>query len=239
MSDKEKNDGQITSSHNPHAGHRERMRKRFLATGFEDFSEHEILEFMLYYVHKRANTNEIGHALLEQFGSLKAVVQADYHDLLQVKGVGQQGAVFLKMLPELIKAYDGSDLDPHCLLADRDKERFFYQKLRMETDEVVLIACLSEKMYLLECAEIGRGTPNRVSVNFRKMVQVILRNHTTCVIMAHNHPQGRAVATYEDTMTTNHVRTYLKTIGVDLLDHYIVADGKAVSMRRTGAYLPI
>ncbi len=236
MSDQNTGEPSEKKASNPHAGHRERMRQRFLTSGFDDFSEHEILEFMLYYVHKRVNTNEIGHALLDTFGSLKGVMHADYHDLLKIKGIGQQGAVFLKMLPALIKAYDTRNPMPTSLMASEERSLFFYHKLRMETDEVVLLACLNEKMHLLECAEIGRGTPNRVDINLRKMMQIVLRNNTTCVMLAHNHPQGKPVATYEDVQTTNHVRNYLKNVGVDLLDHYIVADGKAVSMIRTGAF---
>ena len=50
-----------------HSGHRERLRSRFLETGITGFSEHELLELLLFYSIPRANTNSISHALLQRF----------------------------------------------------------------------------------------------------------------------------------------------------------------------------
>ena len=61
---------------NPHAKHRQRLRERFLSTGLEGFQDHEILELALFYVYSRRDTNPIGHALIERFGSLSGVLDA-------------------------------------------------------------------------------------------------------------------------------------------------------------------
>ena len=52
-----------------HDGHRDRMRERFLQTGFEGMEDHEALELILYYFFPRINTNPIAHRLIETFGS--------------------------------------------------------------------------------------------------------------------------------------------------------------------------
>lgn len=76
-----------------HSGHRQRMRQRFLSTGFDTFAEHEILEVLLYYAIPRIDTNEIAHRLLQHFGSLSAVFDADPQELIKVKGVSENTAV--------------------------------------------------------------------------------------------------------------------------------------------------
>ena len=59
---------------NVHDGHRERMRLRFRETGsFDGFSEHEIIEMLLFYTHPRRNTNEIAHELIDRFGSIAGI----------------------------------------------------------------------------------------------------------------------------------------------------------------------
>ena len=57
--------GDKMSSQADHGGHRERMRKRFKESGnFKGFSEHEILEMLLFYIVPRKNTNDIAHELI-------------------------------------------------------------------------------------------------------------------------------------------------------------------------------
>lgn len=60
------------SSQADHDGHRERMRKRFKESGnFKGFSEHEILEMLLFYIVPRKNTNDIAHELIKKVRKLK------------------------------------------------------------------------------------------------------------------------------------------------------------------------
>ena len=60
-----------------HAGHREKMRDRFIREkGFENFEDHQILELLLFYANARGDTNPLAHQLLDEFGSLKGVLEA-------------------------------------------------------------------------------------------------------------------------------------------------------------------
>ena len=71
-----------------HENHRERMRERYLKSGFDSFATHEILEMALYYAIPRGDTNEIAHQLMERFGSLKRMFEASVDELQEVPGVG-------------------------------------------------------------------------------------------------------------------------------------------------------
>jgi DNA repair protein RadC len=90
---------------NPHAGHRQRMRDRFVREGLESFDDHQILELVLYYAIPRGDTNEIGHRLIKHFGRLSAVFDARISDLRQIPGVGEQAAVLIHALPALMRRY--------------------------------------------------------------------------------------------------------------------------------------
>ena len=68
---------------NIHAGHREKMRARFIHDkGFENFEDHQILELLLYYANTRSDTNPLAHELLDRFGSLKGVLEARPEQLM-------------------------------------------------------------------------------------------------------------------------------------------------------------
>ena len=76
---------------NPHEGHREKLRQRFMReNGFEHFEDHQILELLLFYANPRKDTNPIAHALLDEFGSLKGVLEARPEMLMRVPDVGDR-----------------------------------------------------------------------------------------------------------------------------------------------------
>ncbi len=81
-----------TVKKNIHAGHRERMRNRFLAAGFDNFQPHEVLEVLLYEFIPVRDTNPLGHALIEHFGSVENVLMASPEELSKVPGIGKKNA---------------------------------------------------------------------------------------------------------------------------------------------------
>ncbi len=79
-----------------HYGHRQRMMKRLIEDGFDNFAEHEVLEVYLYGVIPRSNTNPTAHRLINKFGSLLKVFQAPYEELVKIKGMGPKAAEYIK-----------------------------------------------------------------------------------------------------------------------------------------------
>ena len=93
------------SKQHPHEGHRQRLKDTFLKTSLDTFQPHNILELLLFYSIPRQDTNEIAHELINHFGSLKNVFDADYEELIRVKGIKENSAVLIKMIPQLAKIY--------------------------------------------------------------------------------------------------------------------------------------
>lgn len=93
-----------------HAGHRSRMRRRFLRDGLGGFADHEVLELLLFYAVPRQDVNPMAHALLDKFGSLPGVLDASIEDLCTVHGVGPKIARFLTLIPDVLLQTE------HCLL---------------------------------------------------------------------------------------------------------------------------
>ena len=88
-----------------HAGHRERLRSRFLENGLDTMENHVALELLLFYSIPRGDTNPIAHRLIEKFGSLSAALDAPYEELLETEGIGPSSALLLKLIPELCRRY--------------------------------------------------------------------------------------------------------------------------------------
>ena len=91
---------------NVHEGHRDRLRQRFLQEGLENFQDHNVLELLLFYSIPRKDTNEEAHNLINRFGSLSGVFDASFEELCEVKGIGENSAALIKIMPELFKKYE-------------------------------------------------------------------------------------------------------------------------------------
>ena len=218
-----------------HDGHRERMKKRFLGHGLDNFDDINALELLLFYALPRRDTNALAHALLDRFGSLAGVLDASAEDLMSVDGIGENAAALLRLIPALSRRYvvsktpDTEPVDSPTLAG-----RYFVPRFLYETDEVVLALLLDARRRPILCREIGRGTVDAAQISTRRLASLCLERRASSVIVAHNHPSGTAMPSAEDEIFTARLGEALSVLGVELSDHIIVAGTDYVSLRESG-----
>jgi DNA repair protein RadC len=210
-----------------HTGHRERLKRRFLEEGLDNFTDVQALELLLFYGIVRQDTNPIAHNLIEHFGSLSQVLEASPAELKKVKGISEHTAVLLNLIPQLGRYYQVDATQRMEILPTLDAcGAYLVPRFFGRTRETVFLLCLDAKCKVLCCKEIGEGSVNAASISQRKVVETALAANATTVILAHNHPSGMAIPSLEDMGTTKDLELALKSVGVPLLEHYIVAQGK-------------
>ncbi|MGD9559581.1 MAG: RadC family protein [Oscillospiraceae bacterium] len=221
-----------------HDGHRDRLRERFLKYGLGAFEAHAALELLLFYAIPRSDTNELAHALIEQFGGFSAVMDAPVEELMRVKGVGYKTAVMLKMMPEVGAYYLQSKTSPGVILDSTEKAgQFFIPKFMGKMREEVYLASLDNKRKVLRCVRLSEeGTVNAVRITIKRIVTEAVNTNATGVLLAHNHPGGVALPSISDKQVTYQAYQALHLINVQLVDHIIVADDDFVSMADSGYF---
>ena len=218
-----------------HDGHREKMRRRFLSGGLEQFADHEALELLLYYAIPRRDTNPIAHALMERYGSLRAVLSAPVEDLQKVEGIGESAAILLKLAPQLYRKAKLSDAEQETVLSSVERVgAYLLERFAGEKNEVVYQLCLDRKGRLLACKKLGEGGIASADLDVRRLVENAILTGASAVILSHNHPSGVALPSRDDYAATDRAKAALNVVGVALTDHIIVADGDFVSMADSG-----
>lgn len=219
---------------NLHEGHRARMRKRFRETGFDGFTEHEVLEMILFYTCPRKDTNEIAHTLINKFGNFAGVIEAEYDDLLSVKNITENTATLFKMIPKFLPVYYNLRSDG-VIFDSMDKiMRMFEAYFVGLTHEEFRIACFDNNLRMLSNILISSGTPTSSDVNMRTIVKEVLRTNATSAIICHNHPRCDTLASPEDREATKNISLILHKLDVQLTDHLIVTEGHTISLRQMG-----
>ena len=224
---------------NIHAGHRERMRKKYLNAGFKAFSDHEVLEFLLYYCNAQGNTNGVAHELINQFGSLGAVFNAPISELVKVKGIGERSAYLIKFVSDLMSAeMDEFDNREGFLTSDDmgDYMMHFYQGVGVET---TFVMALDQDKKLIQVIKISEGSFDSVAISIPRIARQLVSCGAASAAIFHNHPRGSAIPSINDVHTTRKLQTALESVGIEFLDHIIVSnrDNDYVSMRDSGGRL--
>lgn len=219
---------------NVHEGHRARMRKRFRETGFEGFESHEIIEMLLFYTCPRKDTNELAHTLIDKFGSIAGIMNADYAELVKVKNITENTAILFKIIPKFLPLYYNSDSEKASYADSEAMKNMFSTYFVGLTHEEFRLACFDNNFHMVSNILISSGSVSSTNVDFRKIAEEVLRSKAAFVAIAHNHPQGDTLASVEDVETTKQISCFLRNLDVELVDHVIVAESCVMSMRQMG-----
>lgn len=218
-----------------HAGHRRRVKAEFLRRGLEGLPDHRVLELILFYAIPRGDVNELAHALVDHFGSLAGVFHATYDQLLEVKGIGENAAVLLQLIPAASARYleESASFDGRIVSLWQLKELlqplFFGQR-----DELAYLVCMDGKNKVLATRKLGQGIVDEVPIAARKVLEAALACNASRVVLAHNHVSGIALWSQADVDTTLRLKRVLAEADIVLADHVILAGGEMVSMAQSG-----
>lgn len=222
-----------------HKGHRQRLKERFLKSGFADFEEHEVLELLLFYCIPRKDTNPIAHDLISRFGSFAQVLDAPVSELQKVEGIGENAATFLSVIRQTSGFYQINRFSKNKALTTTEAYgRYLVPYFSTQRSEEVYLLCMDAKCMVLCCRKVGDGSINSTSISIRKIVEIALAANATSVVLAHNHPSGIAIPSAEDIATTKLVANALLMVDVILNDHIIVADNDYTSLLLSNLYQP-
>ncbi len=233
--------GEATIAEKPlHEGHRNRVRQRFLAEGLTHFERHQILEMLLFFGIPRKDTNEIAHRLLHKFGSLSGVMNASFEDLRQVEGMTDNAATLICFSAALTREYARDRQQEMDVLKSCEAMGEYAVPFLAGLDhEAVLLICMDSRYRVLHADILTHGTVNMADINTRLVMQRALRHNATIVVLAHNHPGGSPVPSYEDINTTKSLINALLPVGIKLADHIVVAGDGFTSMHNTPLWAPI
>lgn len=211
---------------NLHANHRARLRNRFKNEGIENFETHNVIELLLFYAIPRVDTNPLAHELLNEFGSLRAILDAPHENLVKVKGVGENAALFIKFIRSLMGRYelDKTSYDGLSDIDDIAEYMVNYYKYIDEQNETLIVLLLDNNKKLYKIVKVCEGDVNSVSIPIREISNILHRYNASSYILVHNHPHGKALPSREDIQLTLKTDEVLGRLNFELKEHIIIAE---------------
>ena len=220
----------------PHSAHRQRVRRAFIQSGTGNIPDRGLLEFLLFYAIPRRDTNNLAALLLEKYGSLKAVLDAPYDELIKIEGIGESAALLLSSLPEISKRYGGEKSSPKAIYEPGEAESFVSGLFKETGKEEFYIICVDAAGRAVACEKLASGDDSSVRVDKKAMLKTAFENDADSVILAHNHPKGEAAPSAADIELTKDAARLLAETGIRLADHIIYGRGGCLSLASTAKF---
>jgi len=217
------------------AGHRQRLRERFLKSGLGGFHDYEVIELLLTIGTPRKDCKDSAKKALERFKTLQGVLEASSHELREIKGIGPKNLFGLKLVKAVSDIYREKKLLNKYPL-NNSKELFDYlnHSIRDKTREYFKIIFLDSKNRVIATENHSKRTLTASSVYPREVIASALANNAAALIFAHNHPSGDPQPSPEDIAITRQLVFAGKVMGLSVHEHIIVGDNSYYSFADHG-----
>ncbi len=210
----------------------DRPRERLLLLGAGALTTAELLAILLRTGTKECSALKLADQLLRSFQDLRGVAEARPEDLAQVHGVGLIKAAQITAAVELGRRLAAHSRESRPVI--RDPETAARLAETMITDprrEHFLALFLDSKNRLMKKVMISVGSLDTSVVHPREVFREAVSASAASMIVAHNHPSGDLSPSPEDLNITHRLIEAGNLIGIEVLDHIIIGEGKSISLK--------
>lgn len=225
---------------NPHAGHRERMKRKYLEHGIETLEPHEMVEILLYYAIPQKDTNPIAHRLIKTFGTVSGILNAPPDALTQIEGVTSSAAAYLRLIGDVHRHCERESTPPGTVLnTTRALRNYLWPYFEGMREESVYAVTLNVLCEAIGAHKIASGMPTLTQVGIRRVVGCAIADGAAAIVLSHNHPSGIALPSKEDVAVTGLLAKALFPLDMSLRDHLIFTPGgECLSFRDSPSLCP-
>ncbi len=206
--------------------------------GPEALSDAELLSVLLRSGTQGTGALDMSRSILNALGSagIAGLHQMSAEDLKDIRGIGRVKAIQIRCIAELSRRIAQAKIGSEDSLVYDSPEvigAYYMEQMRHESQEVVMILCLSSKGRLLSRKIISRGNIHTALLGPREIFVEALAHKAASVILLHNHPSGDPSPSAEDIEITKRISEAGELIGIPLTDHLIIGDRTYVSLRQS------
>jgi len=220
----------------PHyAGHRKRLRERFMADGGRSMADYELLEMVLFLAFPRQDVKPLAKALIEKFGDFDAIISAEPARLKEVRGAGEAVVAALKVIEAAAVRLTRAKVLGRPVLGSWQALLDYCQaSMGHHKTEQFRVLFLDRKNVLIGDEIQQRGTVDHTPVYPREVVKRALELGASALILVHNHPSGDPTPSRADIEMTRQVAEAGKSLGIALHDHLVIGKGEHASFKSLG-----
>ena len=207
------------------AGHRQRLRERFIRSGLGGFHDYEIVELLLTLGSPRKDCKPQAKEAIKKFKGLRGVLAASPEELQQINGIGPYNALGIKLVSEVAREFlKQKTVDKPAYKSAREIFDYLYHSMRDLKKEVFKVIYLDSQNQIIDIADIAEGTVDRGVVSPREVMESAIKRGAVSLILVHNHPSGKPEPSPSDEQITRDMVFAGGIMQIRVLDHIVIGD---------------
>jgi len=219
----------------PGAGHRQRLRQRFLTAGLDGFLDYEVIELLLTLATPRKDCKTAAKLALKKFKTLQGVLEADPRELQEVPGIGPINMLGIKLIKAVSDRFLAKKVIGKSAISNsRDLYTYLNGAIRDKTRECFMAIFLDSKNRVLAMDTLFEGTLTASGVYPREVIRAALQHRAAALIFAHNHPSGEPRPSAEDVAVTRQLVFAGRVMGMTVHEHLIIGENRYYSFADQG-----
>lgn len=217
------------------AGHRARLRARLLAGGIDALGDHEVIELLLTQAIPRRDVKPLAKSLLQRFGGLAGVLNADPRALAKHPGMGEASAAALRLVAVAARRLARTGVQEQPVLGSW-QALLDYLTIDMAhlAHERVRVLYLNTHNRLIGDELMSEGSIDEAAIHPREVIRRALDLGASALILVHNHPSGSPEPSRADIQITNRIAEAGRLLGIVVHDHVIIGRQGHVSLKAKG-----
>jgi len=205
----------------------EGARDRLLRSGAEGLTDAELLAVLFGPL--AGGLGRLAEGLLDAGGGLRALLSLEPHELCARGGLGPARAAQVLAAVELARRAQTQGERRPCLRSPDEVQRYLSPRLAVRGKEQFRVLCFNTRNVLLADIVVAQGTVDSCPVDPREVYRAALSARASAIVLAHNHPSGDPTPSLCDVDLTRQLVDAGRTLGIRVLDHVIIADGRYAS----------
>jgi len=213
----------------------ERPRERLLKYGADALSNGELLAIILRTGTMGENILNLSNRIIKECGGLNGLLCSSGEEFMNLNGIGAAKAAQLLALAEISRRFKTFKAgEAYKISQPKDAAELVMENMRYLKQEHLKLLMLNTKNVVIAVKDVSVGSLNSSIVHPREVFCEAIKRSSASIIICHNHPSGDPTPSNEDINVTHRLREGGKLLGIDLLDHIIIGDGKYISLKEKG-----
>lgn len=208
-----------------------RPRERLLSAGPQALSNAELLAILIRTGTRTETAIDVARRVLSRPEGLQYLALASLEELQKEKGIGLAKAAELKAALELGRRLAAFTLSRTVIKNPWDVAGLLMDEMRFLDRENFRTVSLNTKNQVLGVDSVSVGSLNSSQAHPREVFKDPIRRSAAAIILVHNHPSGDPAPSQEDILVTRRLVEAGQILGIEVLDHLIIGDGRFTSLK--------
>ena len=209
-----------------------RPREKMASEGIDRLTNEELLAILINTGNRDLSAIGLAENVLRHTVGIRGLVHADITSLQKIKGIGPAKATTIFAAIELARRI--SKLESREKFSIKSPESIadiFMEEMRYKSREIVKLLLLDTKNNIITDVMVSEGSLNASIVHPREVFLEAIKRGANSIILVHNHPSGDPTPSHEDHKITKRIQESGRLLGIELIDHIIIGDGKYCSFK--------